>query len=299
MREGVRAQPLTGTDRAFPLLRRSGFKTGDLQTWLMKMLDCCHKLSAGLLWGAMGAALACPPLGWALEDTFPLLEIGTRTYTNVTVTTKAPNYIFILYAGGMTNIKVKDLPPDLLVRLGYAAPKPSASPSNATTWAKQAVAKIDAPQIKRVEERIHDVWRERVPTRLPQFTAANSWLWISVVVGGLLAWLFFCQCCTLICRKAGHPPNMLICLPFFQQIPLFQAAGMSAWWSLACLVPLLNILSGILWAFNITKARGKHVLVAILLLLPLLNVLAFLYLAFSCAPHKQERTVEIMSLEAA
>ena len=61
------------------------------------------------------AALLMPPLGaaGATEETFNVLQIGTHRYTNVTVTTKAKDYIFILYAGGMASIKVAQLPPDL------------------------------------------------------------------------------------------------------------------------------------------------------------------------------------------
>ena len=33
----------------------------------------------------------------AIEETFAVLQIGTRTYRNVTVTTKAKNYIFIYF----------------------------------------------------------------------------------------------------------------------------------------------------------------------------------------------------------
>ncbi|HSU56865.1 MAG TPA: hypothetical protein VLT36_22590, partial [Candidatus Dormibacteraeota bacterium] len=33
-----------------------------------------------------------------MEETFPVLTIGTQSYTNVTVTTKARKYIFILHS---------------------------------------------------------------------------------------------------------------------------------------------------------------------------------------------------------
>ena len=55
----------------------------------------------------------------AVEETFDVLQIGTKTYKNVTVTTKAKNYIFILHSAGMTNIKIAELPPDLREKLGY------------------------------------------------------------------------------------------------------------------------------------------------------------------------------------
>src|SRR5437764_15170904 len=57
----------------------------------------------------------------ALEQTFEVLQIGTHTYRNVTVTTKTKNYIFIMHSTGMENIKLTELPPDILTKLGYSA----------------------------------------------------------------------------------------------------------------------------------------------------------------------------------
>ena len=57
----------------------------------------------------------------AAEDKFDVLQIGTQTYSNVTVTTKAKSYIFLIHAAGMTSIKVSQLPPDLQEKLGYGA----------------------------------------------------------------------------------------------------------------------------------------------------------------------------------
>ena len=56
----------------------------------------------------------------AEEDRFEVLQIGTRTYTNVTVTTKAKSYIFIVHKGGMTSIKTAELSLALRQQLGYA-----------------------------------------------------------------------------------------------------------------------------------------------------------------------------------
>src|SRR5882724_10525625 len=57
----------------------------------------------------------------AIEQTFDVLQIGTHTYRNVTVTTKSKNYIFIMHSTGMENIKLTELPPDILRKLGYSA----------------------------------------------------------------------------------------------------------------------------------------------------------------------------------
>src|ERR1035437_7344734 len=80
-----------------------------------------HQCAAGSLWWLAVAALLMRPLGalGAAEETFEVLHVGTRTYTNVTVTTKAKSYIFIFHAGGMANIKVSEISPELRQQLGY------------------------------------------------------------------------------------------------------------------------------------------------------------------------------------
>mgnify|MGYP001441041608 CR=1 FL=1 len=102
-----------------------------------------------LLWLAV-AALLMWSLGvvGAAEQTFGVLQIGTRTYTNVTVTTKAKNYVFIVHAGGMVNLKVADLPPDVQQQLGYAAPPSPVSKlatNAAALWVKKEIAKVAKP----------------------------------------------------------------------------------------------------------------------------------------------------------
>jgi hypothetical protein len=253
------------------------------------------------------AALLMRPLGalGATEDTFDVLKIGTRTYTNVTVTTKAKNYIFILHAGGMASIKLSEIPADLQQQLGYAgAPAPRAMTNVAAVWAQKEIAKIDSPQIKNLKRQM-DQWRANPSGRL----AAMGWLGhkpsktiLGVALGlYLMLYLFFSYCCMLICRKAGHPAGVLVWLPFSKVYPMLRAAGMSGWWILAMLVPVLNLVPLVLWPLKIAKARGKSPLVGVLLLLPILNLFAFLYLAFSdgaAGPDDEEAEPKVMSLQA-
>ena len=221
----------------------------------------------------------------ATEDTFEVLQIGTRTYTNVTVTTKAKNYIFILHAGGMASLKVADLSPDLQQQLGYAGPPaPKAATNTAAVWVKKEIAKIDVQQVKDLQKQLEQ-WRAHPSARLTALARIGSKpnyavLGIVLLVC-LMIYLFYSYCCMLICRKAGHPPGLLVWLPVLQLFPMLRAAGMSCWWLLAFLVPVLNLVPGILWALKIAKARGKSVWIGVLLLLPVTNLFAFLYLAFS------------------
>ena len=252
----------------------------------MNVFRVHHCAAAKLFWLAL-AVLLMRPLGavGAAEDTFDVLHIGTRTYTNVTVTTKAKTYIFILHAGGMASIKVSEISPELQQQLGYgAAPASKSATNTAAVWVKKEIAKIDVPQIKGLRKQL-DQWRAHPSAR----AAVMAWIGpkpnytvLGVALAGcLLLYLFYSYCCALICRKTGNAPGILVCLPVLQLFPLLRAAGMSGWWFVACFVPVLNLVPLILWPLLIAKARGKSVWVGVLLLLPVTNLFAFLYLAFS------------------
>jgi hypothetical protein len=235
----------------------------------------------------------------AAPEKFDLLQIGTRTYTNVTVTTKARNHIFIYHAGGITSIKIAELPLGIKQQLGYAPVGPGRIATNTTVvWAKHELAKVNVLPFKQMNQK--PGWKPSWEPFARNLLASKMTF---VVLGiALLVYLLHCYCCMLICRKTGNPPGVLIWLPVLQLFPLLRAAGMSGWWFLGFCVPLLNIVTQCLWCLNIAKARGKSVWVGILLFLPITNLVMFLYLAFSDSDPAQEeegRKPRIMSLEAA
>jgi len=258
--------------------------------------------AAGRLSGPVLAAvlLLLPEAKGALEEKFDVLQIGTQTYSNVTVTTKARNYVFLLHSAGLASIKVSQLPPEVLEKLGYAAAQGAKGATNtAAVWAKREIAKINTPQVKDLRKQLEQKWREPASAKLSAMHLAGPTLLFIVLGIALLLYLFHCYCCMLICRKAGHPPGILVWLPVLQLFPLLRAAGMSGWWFLAYLVPLLNIVAQVLWCFKIASARGKSVWVGVLLVLPVTNLFAILYLAFSngaAADEDEEPESKIMTL---
>jgi hypothetical protein len=258
-----------------------------------------------LFWWALAVALLRPGLAAAaLEQTFPVLQIGTQTYSNVTVTTKSATYIFILHSAGMTNIKVKDLTPELRVQLGYdEAGKPATTGGNTATWAKQTFSKMDAPQLREMGKQLRETWRTRLLAPLQKPGLIRSWA-AQVALGIMLVlYFFYCHCCKLICQKAGTEPGALVWVPFLHPFPLLRAAGMSYWWVLAFAVPILNLAAFIIWCMRIAKARGKNAAVGIWLMVPLINILAFIYLAFSnggpAEPEKPAKPAPLIALETA
>jgi hypothetical protein len=256
-----------------------------------------------LAWLAL-AVLLIPFRGIAgtADERFDVLQIGTQTYSNVTVTTKAKQYVFLLHSAGMASIKVSQLPPDVLDKLGYAAPAPKVTTNTAVVWAKREIAKINTPQVRELGKQMEQKWRGQATAKLTAMHLTGPAL-IYVVLGiALLLYLFQSYCFMLICRKTGQRPGILVWLPAVQFFPLLRAAGMSAWWFLGFCVPGLNIVAGVMWCFNIAKARGKSVWVAVLLLLPFTSLFAFLYLAFSnggSPGEDEEPEPKIMTLQAA
>ncbi|HVV72150.1 MAG TPA: DUF5684 domain-containing protein [Verrucomicrobiae bacterium] len=237
-----------------------------------------------------------------MEETFDVLQIGTHMYSNVTVTTKAKGYIFILHSTGMTNIRVDDLSPEVRRKLGYESPEQKAAASATATWAKKTIASLEKPQVQGIQTQLKD-WAEKLSPGTLKVPQLNTRVLVIAVMLALALHFFFSYCCLLICQKAGGQPGILVFVPFLQGIPMLRAAGMSPWWLLAFCVPILNLVASVLWCIKIVHARQKNGWLALLLLLPVTSLFAFLYLAFSdaAAPEQPEaaKVPQIMTLETA
>src|SRR6266404_1339275 len=154
-------------------------------------------------WKWVMLALLIVPFGvnGAIEQTFEVLQIGTRTYKNVTVTTKAKDYIFILHAAGMNNVKVSDLPADVRDKLGYnnLSEAGKSNAGGASNWARQTMAKIESPQIKQLAQAIRE---HSMPANLKiSLDAKHLWPLLGV---SAVCFLIFSYCAMLICEKTGN-----------------------------------------------------------------------------------------------
>lgn len=221
-------------------------------------------------------AIALPIFASAvqIEETFDVLETKTGTYENVTVTSKTKDWIFILHAAGMGNIKIVDLPDEVQLKLGYNLSKEQPKPVSVPTM--EALTDIKVPEINQLRSDWHTGGAEAVIKAFGNPIAV--WTLLGLVV---LTYLFFCYCSMMICRKTHTSPGILVWVPFLQFIPLLRAAGMSGVWFLAFFVPVLNLVAQIVWYVKIVQARGKGPLLVLWLLLPLTAPFAYLYLAFS------------------
>ena len=275
------------------------------QRFFMKTIRVQQHAVSLLLGLAMFAWLGHAPDAFAeTQETFDVLQAGTHTYKNVTVTSKSKDYIFIVHSEGMSNVKFTDLAPEIRAKLGYVEPeKPKPQTNSAALVLKQTLVKIDnAPQVQHVKEQIIETWSsDRAEKVREWFRSLKPGMIYGGVAAIVLLYVFFCYCCSLICQKTGKPPGPLVWIPVLSVFPMLRAADMSGWWFLACLVPGLNLLAVIIWAFKIARARGKTAFVGLLLLLPPISFLVFLYLAFSDgAGKKRTRLTPVpMGLETA
>jgi hypothetical protein len=198
-------------------------------------------------------------------------------YTNVTVTSITRTDVCIFHAGGICNLKLSDLRPESLQQLANAnVPKPagldltsphegSAGPFAAGSQMTETAGQLNA----------------QLSSELLKLRSSGAAFIVGFLVVAAVMYLFFCYCFSLICKKAGHEPGILIWLPIVQLFPMLRAAGMSPLWFLVWLVPGLSVIAHVVWCINITKAREKSGWVALFLILPLTNLFALLFLAFS------------------
>lgn len=261
------------------------------------------------------------------DPTFPLLQTKTGVYTNVTVTQRNKDWIFILHSQGVCNVKVSDLSPEIQTALGY-----NLAPTNEADEADAAAADpsrppvklhIKLPNMKAIVADWRQNGRQKIQSKITQFKSDPKIRGTVCFVGGGL-YLFLSTCFWLICRKTHNSPGPLVWLPVLQLIPLIRAANMA--WAFACFIPVLNIaativgvraahthwigsftctilalnlIALIIWSIKIVKARGKSPWVSFFMLFPFTSIFAFLYLAFSSSAPVQIRSNDVLVLDFA
>ena len=253
---------------------------------------------------AVGLALTAGNNAFGGNVHIDVLKTRTDTFTNVTVYGMSRTDIFIRHAQGIGNVKTKNLDQETLVRLGLVSATNRASGSSkksAFGSQDESSSGFGGATASGLMSGSDGESRRKLPPGLAMVSAmcpVRLGPVASLAVVGLLlgVYLFFCYCLKLICVKTGNEPGPMVWLPILQMFPMLRAAGMSAAWFLAFLMPVLNLVAPIVWSFKIVHARGKSVWVAICLLLPFTSLVAFLYLAFSSAENSNtDETVRVVT----
>ena len=274
----------------------------------MKSAEYYRRYLSRLLWLLFtllsASAIAKPgemKMGTDTENTFPVLQTRAGAYTNVTVTKKTKDWIFILHSAGVCNVKVSDLPDDALITLGYEKPpdpKADAAKSSSTNQQLAQLTHIKFDEVKQFATG----WRQDSKAQMAQvraFMAANP-MAVGIVLGSwAVSYIFFASCFWCICRKTHIAPGPLVWVPILWLIPLLRAANMPRVWFFAFFIPGINLIASIVFAIKLVKSRGKNPWLAVPLLLPPITLLVFLYLAFSESAPVEMESNELLALETA
>jgi hypothetical protein len=235
-----------------------------------------------VLASALGAG-DLPDIGGKADRWFEALTIEGTTYRDVTVYSQSDTDVMLRHEQGLTGLKVADLDNPTLRRLGY---------------------RVDDPEPEAGVTPMDGLGYLSGFIQSDRFRQIGTLTLIGLVIVTVGVYLYTSYLFWLICVKTETAPGIAVWLPIVQIFPLFRAARLSRAW--AAVVILLPVGAGILlprwpeyalgcelvmgaimvllwaaWSIKICHARGKSVVVVVLLLLPGVNYLALLYLAGS------------------
>jgi thiol-disulfide isomerase/thioredoxin len=91
------------------------------------------------------------------DEKLPVLRAGSETYSNVTVTTVSATDVYFFYPGGMGNVKIKNLSPDLQRHFNFDSKK---------------AAKVEAQQAENKLKYHEQLLRQPVPHPVDETRAA-------------------------------------------------------------------------------------------------------------------------------
>ncbi|MEW5763560.1 MAG: DUF5684 domain-containing protein [Acidobacteriota bacterium] len=114
-----------------------------------------------------------------------------------------------------------------------------------------------------------------------QALALVTGVWGGICCFWLVFYLYFSLCLYKIAQKTGVQNAWMAWIPILQIVPLLEAGGKPIWWILLLLVPLLNLVIGIILWMAVAERRGKPAWVGILILVPFVGIFVPAYLAFS------------------
>ena len=108
------------------------------------------------------------------------------------------------------------------------------------------------------------------------FLSASMWLWM------IIGYVYMAVCLMIIANKTGHTENSWFAwIPILNIILMLQVADKPIWWIILLLIPLVNIVMGIIIWMAIAEARGKESWWGILMIIPVVGLIVPGVLAFS------------------
>ncbi len=106
----------------------------------------------------------------------------------------------------------------------------------------------------------------------------NGFTWIISIV----AYIYYAYSLYVIAQKTGHEDNAWIAwIPIINIFLMLRITNEPMWWFILMLIPIVNVVIGIIIWMKIAEARNKPNWWGILLLVPFVNLIVPGYLAFS------------------
>lgn len=133
----------------------------------------------------MALILASAIIAAKADEKLPVFMAGSETYSNVTVTSVSATDVYFTYAGGMANVKIKNLSPDLQKHFSFDPKKAKAAElkqaENQAQYHDQLIHQpaVRPPDINReqpaaVAHYSEPVWRNDLPGALQQARSENK-----------------------------------------------------------------------------------------------------------------------------
>ena len=180
-------------------------------------------------------ALAClaGALAARADEKFPVLRAGSEVYSNVTVTSVSATDVFFTFAGGMANVKIKNLPPDLQKHFHFDPAKAGAAElklaENKNKYHDQLIRQPAVHPTDMSRERPDAapsspaLWRTDLPGALKQAQSENKRVLLDFTGSDWCPWCIkFDHDVLSTGRFAGYAQNrlMLVKVDFPRRTPL-------------------------------------------------------------------------------
>ena len=100
------------------------------------------------------------------------------------------------------------------------------------------------------------------------------------IVLGIVAYVYVAYSLMTIANKTEVANSWMAWVPILNVILMLKVAGKPLWWILLFLIPLVNIIIGIIIWMRIAEARNKPGWWGILLIIPVVNIVVLGLIAF-------------------
>ncbi|HPD55381.1 MAG TPA: zinc ribbon domain-containing protein [Candidatus Paceibacterota bacterium] len=110
------------------------------------------------------------------------------------------------------------------------------------------------------------------------FSGWRFWLSLALMI---IFYIYFAICLQTLAKKTNTSNGWLAWIPVANVFLMIQIAQKPLWWFILLLIPIVNIVIGVILWMKIAERRGKPNWVGILIIVPVVGIIIPSYLAFS------------------